>query len=386
MMIFGICMISLGSVMPYLSDELQLNELAKGSLASVLPIGILLGSFIFGPIVDRYSYRFLLSVSGLITALGIMIIGLAHVLFWLQVSFFLIGLGGGLLNGSTSALVSDLSTEGSHQKGANLSLLGVFFGVGALGIPGILGLMPEGYNYRWVMFGVGSFILVSALYFLLIRYPVAKQSSFQGFGTWKILLTKRLLLSIAMVLFFQAALESMVNNWTATYFIENTGLETQPALFSLTLFVFSFTLTRLVLKFLLRNVAPFTILFISVFIALSGGIILKFNEGIAGAYSSMVLIGIGLAAAFPILLGIIGEAFKELSGTAFSMVFTIALIGNTLLNYMIGWITEVSGMGAYPVVYGSSILLFGLLLIPVYNLHKFIHNEPIRNASKTMVK
>ena len=37
---------------------------------------------------------------------------------------FLFGLGGGAINGATSALVSDISEK---EKGANLSLLGVFF-------------------------------------------------------------------------------------------------------------------------------------------------------------------------------------------------------------------------------------------------------------------
>ena len=373
MLIFGICMISLGSVMPFLSEELQLNELAKGSLASVLPVGILLGSLIFGPVVDRYSYRLLLAVSALITALGIIIIGFSLTLIWLQISFFLIGLGGGLLNGATSALVSDLSTEGSGQKGANLSLLGAFFGIGALGVPALLGLMPENYNYRNIMLGIGFGILVPAIFFLSIRYPSAKQSSFKGFSTWKILATKKLLISIALVLFFQSGMESMVNNWTSTYFIENTGLETQPALFSLTLFILSFTLTRLLLRILLRKMAPFTILSVSVLLSVLGGLILKFNDGIAGAFLSVILVGIGLAAAFPILLGIVGDAFKEWSGTAFSMVLTIALIGNTLLNYLIGWVTEVTSMSSYPFIFLASVLCFGIMLIPVYNTFKSYH-------------
>ena len=49
---------------------------------------------------------------------------------------FLFGLGGGAVNGATNALVSDISEK---DKGANLSLLGVFFGLGALGMPFILG-------------------------------------------------------------------------------------------------------------------------------------------------------------------------------------------------------------------------------------------------------
>jgi len=106
MLIFGICMLTLGSVMPFLDQALHLNELAKGSLATILPIGILAGSVVFGPIVDRYSYRILLSLSAAVTASGILLVGYASRITELQLAFFLIGLGGGSLNGTTSALIS----------------------------------------------------------------------------------------------------------------------------------------------------------------------------------------------------------------------------------------------------------------------------------------
>jgi MFS transporter, FHS family, glucose/mannose:H+ symporter len=50
----------------------------------------------------------------------------------IQAAFFLIGFGGGVINGGTNALVADISTG---EKGAKLSLLGVFYGAGALGFP-----------------------------------------------------------------------------------------------------------------------------------------------------------------------------------------------------------------------------------------------------------
>jgi len=53
MLLFGIVMISLGSLLPSLTARFGLNEVAVGSLASLLPLGILAGSVVFGPVVDR---------------------------------------------------------------------------------------------------------------------------------------------------------------------------------------------------------------------------------------------------------------------------------------------------------------------------------------------
>jgi MFS family permease len=60
--------------------------------------------------------------------------------------------------------------------------------------------------------------------------------------------------------------------------------------------------------------------------------------------------GIGLAAGFPVILGYVGKMYKELTGTAFSLVITIALVGNVLSNYLMGWVSQYFGIGLYPVL------------------------------------
>ena len=59
------------------------------------------------------------------------------------------------------------------------------------------------------------------------------------------------------------------------------------------------------------------------------------------------MIGFGLAAAFPVALGIIGDKYAKWSGTAFGIALTIALLGNITINYLTGIITESTDIGAY---------------------------------------
>ncbi len=46
MLLFGIVLISLGSVLPHLRNLFQLSDLSTGSLLSILPFGLLIGSLV----------------------------------------------------------------------------------------------------------------------------------------------------------------------------------------------------------------------------------------------------------------------------------------------------------------------------------------------------
>ena len=61
----------------------------------------------------------------------------------MQLCVFAIGFGGGMLNGATNALAADVS-EG--ERGAKLSLLGVFFGIGALTMPSAIASLSHSFS------------------------------------------------------------------------------------------------------------------------------------------------------------------------------------------------------------------------------------------------
>jgi MFS family permease len=57
MLLFGIGLITLGSVATGLKEKFNLDDIASGTLFSILPIGIFVGSLIFGPLCDKYGYK-----------------------------------------------------------------------------------------------------------------------------------------------------------------------------------------------------------------------------------------------------------------------------------------------------------------------------------------
>ena len=66
MCFFGISMITLGAVLPSLTTKLALDNLQATALVTFLPLGLLGGSLLFGPIVDRFGHKALLLLSCLV--------------------------------------------------------------------------------------------------------------------------------------------------------------------------------------------------------------------------------------------------------------------------------------------------------------------------------
>ncbi|MEO7314223.1 MAG: MFS transporter [Ginsengibacter sp.] len=359
---FGMAITTLGSVVPDLRERFQLNEISSGTLFSILPLGLLTGSLFFGPFCDRYGYRVLLALACISMFLGFEGIAYAPTHFVLKVSVFLFGLGGGAINGAASALVSDISEK---DKGANLSLLGVFFAIGALGMPFILGVLKGIFTYQTILSIVGIATFLVAVFYLSIRFPPAKQAASLPLNRYFSLLTDKTLLLIGFFLFFQSAFEGIINNWTTTYLMEVISIEPQKALYALSLSVVGMTVMRLLLGSVFRNTALKYIWSISFSLLFFGLIFMSISNTFFGAVTGLFLVGAGLAAGFPIMLGVVGHLYKELSGTAFSVVFVMALTGNMLINYGVGFIFQFVGVRHLVTVGFIELLLMGILCLVI---------------------
>ncbi len=341
MLLFGICMITLGSVASDLRERLHLDELASGTLFSILPLGIIAGSLIFGPVADRFGYKLLLIISALCLFAGFEGLAFTASNVFLKLFIFLIGLGGGAVNGATNALVADISEK---EKGANISLLGVFYGLGALGMPLVMGLLKSRMNFELIVSAVGCLTLLAGIYFTIIKFPPPKQVHGIPITRSLSLVKDKVLLTIALFLGFQSGFEGIINNWTTTYLTAKLPMEQSSALYALSSFVGGMVIMRLLIGSIFRPFSPGKLLTISFMLVIPGLIFLNISGTYIISIAGLVLLGSGLAGGFPIMLGFVGSLYSELSGTAFSLVFFIALIGNTLINLLMGMVAQNFGV------------------------------------------
>ena len=361
MLVFGIVLTTLGAVLPSIIQRHGLDRTEAGSLLALMSLGILAGSLVFGPVVDRRGYKGMLAAAVVLIALGLEGIAFAPSIALLAASAITIGFGGGLINGGTTALVADISAEG---RAAGLAYLGVFFGIGAFGVPLVLGLLRERFGDAGIVAVIGALVALVLAYYAAVRFPEPKQP--QGFPLRQAagLLRDPVLVLLGVILFFESGMEITVGGWTATYVNQELGLSPERALYLLSLYWLGMTGARLVSGWLLKRVSTVAVLLSSLGVAFAGALILIGARTTASAGAGTLLAGAGFAAVFPVILGYVGDRYDRLSGTAFGVVLVMALMGGTALPYVTGVLGDAFGLrlslAIVPVGLVCVALIFGI--------------------------
>jgi FHS family glucose/mannose:H+ symporter-like MFS transporter len=364
MLMFGIVMTTLGAILPSVIEKFGIDKANAGSLMLLMSFGILLGSLVFGPIVDRYGYKALLIICAALISIGLEGIALTPTFWLLRIAAFIIGFGGGVINGGTNALVADISEKG---KSANLSILGVFFGVGAVGVPFLLGVLSGYLSYELIIAGVGLVVILPLLFFIVLQFPIPKQV--QGFPIKEglQLLKEFTLIFFGFILFFQSGIEFTIGGWAALFFKEELVLNTNRAVLFLSFYWLGMIIARLLLGYLLNKISPVIIQFSSIGIAFIGALAMLLSNSLPVSVSGLFLIGFGFAAAFPVMLGYVGDLYAKLSGTAFSIIFVMALMGGMLFPYFAGLVGQMLSLRLSFIIVPISLCCIATLFWTVLN-------------------
>ena len=356
MSFFGITMLSLGPILG------PLNALVEGAnaLPSTMSIGIIIGTILFGPVVDKFGYKWLLILASACALGGVQGLASFNEIRMLHCSIFLLGLGGGILNGLTNALVSDIYDD--DKRGGRLGLLGAFYCIGALLWTLMNYFIPD---FRIPLNAVSIIMAILIASFIFIAFPKAKPQENVSLKKSLGLLKYPALILFAVVLFFQCAFEGTSGNFTVQYLSNVGGMDNATATLAMTWFTIGMLCGRLPLGNIMNKLKELGTLYLYLGVALAG-VILFFIEasGTAAVYTAMVLIGFGAGATFPVVLNFIGSAFRELSGTAFSIALFIGLCGQSLGNKFMGMQFDGASYTSLPVTLIICVVVM-VILVPL---------------------
>jgi len=342
--VFGIVMAILGAILPSLFERIQFSKSEAGNLFFFMNLAMLGMSVVFGPVVDRFGYRIFLALCGLLVALSFLLFTIAPTYSLLVIAALLLGLGGGGLNGGSNALTSDLNPE---SRSAALNLLGIFFGFGALLIPFLIGTLLGRLGLEAILIIAAFLSLIPFAFFLLLRFPAAKQA--RGFPLRQAaqIIRSPLLWLCGFLLFFQSGNEFTVGGWVSTYLNDNFRFSAMSASLVLAGYWGAMMVGRLIVsRKLVRVWKNETLILSSAILSLAGTAMVAAAPSGTLASIGVVLTGLGFAAIFPTTLAIAGEAFFDLTGTAFSIIFMVALSGGMIAPWLAGRVANASGLRA----------------------------------------
>jgi MFS transporter, FHS family, glucose/mannose:H+ symporter len=335
--VFGVVMASLGALLPGLIEKTGFDKASAGALFLIMNFAMLSGSLIFGPIGDRFGFRWLLIAATSLVGVAYTNLGLAGSYTTIALALAALGLGGGVLNGTVNALVNDISPA---ERGAALNRLGIFFGVGALVTPFLVGALRAHLGQELIIYLFALFTLVPLTLYLTVEFPRPKHSGGLPRGELAAVLRNPLLYLFAFMLFFQSGNEFTMGGWLSTYLAERFQLEAGGAAFVLALYWAALLAGRLLSSALAHKLSPATLVLASAGLALaaSAGLLLAPSQALASA--AALGVGLGFAAIFPTTLAQAGAAFAQFSGTAFSLIFVVALSGGMTAPWLAGKLAQ----------------------------------------------
>jgi FHS family glucose/mannose:H+ symporter-like MFS transporter len=360
--VFGVVMSCLGSILPALTASLGFEKMDAGSLFLVMNFAMLLSSLLFGPICDRFGFRAMLLSSTFLVASSFIGLAFANGYGMILAPLAILGLGGGVLNGGTNALLNDISPE---RRESALNLLGIFFGIGALFTPLLIGTLLDWMGLRAILMVLVLLTAAPFLLFAAASFPAPKHEGGFAISELRAVLQHPLLFLFGFLLFFQSGNEFTMGGWTSTFLNERHGLDARSAAYALSGYWAALMLGRWIMSRIGSKFPAPTVVISSASLALAGamGVIWAANGWAASA--SIALVGLGFAPIFPNTLAQAGRIFAAFSGTAFSVIFGMALSGGMLSPWFVGRIAQHHGIGAgfwVPLIGCASIILLQLII------------------------
>jgi len=148
------------------------------------------------------------------------------------------------------------------------------------------------------------------------------------------------------LLFFQSGNEFTVGGWLSTFVGGPLGGTARTAAFVLAGYWSAMLLGRLAASRIGSRVPAHVTVAVSALVAAAGAAGLATAPSVPVATACALALGLGFASVFPTTLAQAGEAFARFSGTAFSVIFVMALTGGMTAPWLVGRIAQNSGVAA----------------------------------------
>lgn len=362
---YGATITIVGPALTEIQDSFLLTRSELGMFMSFLSFGLIISVLLGGYFADRFNTRWV-GISGQISlSLGLYLFSLTSKFSVGLFAFFLMGVGGGLIEVVTNTLIAELYRD---KRAALLNMLHAFFGIGALLGPFFCGhLLNSGYGWETVYQIAGFFSGIVVLLFLSTAFPSKiEPEKIDPRYFFKITTTPfMILLGILTILYVGS--EMGINYWSVFYMENSLGAPKVTASSYLTFFWVAMTGGRFICYLLAKRVSEKKLLsglslcslaFYALFLLstkpeISGAFLVCVGLFFSGIFPLIISLGIGFFPSspnttngfllacmgsgvliFPFAVGAISNKFSLTTGMVSILLFILVFLALSLLLFM----------------------------------------------------
>ena len=341
-LLVGLVHTLLGPILPMLTARWRLDDAEAGSLFIAQFTGVMIGSALSSPMIERLGSLRLMAFSYAAMAAAVACLGVNSWGIGL-LSVLSFGFAIGLTAPATNLLVAEINSE---RRAAALNILNFVWAVGAVAGPPLIALFArDGHLVRPL---IGLAALLSGIALLIARRPLTDSSSgpnqpkpsqkdpppfersaLHGWASPYALLTGGLI-------FIYVGTETATAGWIASYAqridASASGFGTMMPSF----FWAGLLIGRAAAPAVLRCVSEAALVLISLFMAGAGLVIILVGSSLMIVSSGAGLTGLGLAAVFPTTFAIFTRHFGRRASQLTGFVFVLGGMGGALIPWLVG--------------------------------------------------
>lgn len=331
----GIVTVLLGPVLPALSARWLLTDAQAGAFFVAQFVASTIGVALSGALVPRVGYRLTMILGLVLMAAGVGFVPLGSRFVGLS-GVACYGVGLGLTIPTCNLLVAEVNPA---TRASALSLLNFSWTVGAVACPFLLAPFQRAGKIPTFFLTLAAFVFLVAVSLAWVKLPPAVASG-QPANVPSTPLLRTLLKPTALVLgtlfFVYVGTENAVGGWLASY---AKRLADQPGTIWVTTpsyFYGGLLAGRALAPLFLRYISEVRLVRLSVATALLGLMLLLASHSMAFVLVFAAVIGLGLAAIYPITISLLTNCFGPMAARVGSVMFMLASFGAACMPWLVG--------------------------------------------------
>lgn len=334
----GVTFATYGPALPAFRSAFHITVATSSLIIGASGAGAAAGTLLAAALSRPLDMRTRLILSTLIMGAGSLMIGVAQTWSLIVIGGFCFGVGSGGIAGVYQILFAH---SFGHRSGTMLSLVNGAFGVGSIGGPLILGLLPASLlRPRFVVESVVIFAAVA-----LVAAAPKRLGYFTDIATTRRTDYKVVFL-FAIAMFFAFGVEQSVGGWETSY-LHAQGVAAAAAISATALFWGAYTFMRVAGAGLVERLGPNRIPKVGFAVAGLAVLLASVSRPIAFLYFALAGAGIGLI--LPSLLAWFARSTRTSDGVG-TLVVAAGNIGTMSLPVLTGAVAGALGLGAVPFI------------------------------------